>query len=153
MRLVQAATGAAAALALTLGLACGDDAREAATVGPLHWVGKPAAVPASDLLPDDRIVSGRVENRSLQPVELDARQVRLVDADDRGVRASVAFLDSFGRAWEVYNKGPLALPREEWRRLGRLVRIEPGQEVPLTVSWSGGEPRRIAYAGGALALP
>ena len=152
MRLVQAATGAAAALALTLAVGCGGDG-ETTTVGPLHWVGKPSSLPASELLPSDRIVSGRVENRSLEPIELDARKMRLVDANDRGVRASIAFLDSFGRAWEVYNKGPLALPRDEWRRLGRLVRIEPGQEVPLTVSWSGRRPQRIAYAGGTLALP
>ena len=153
MRLGHAATGAAAALALTTALACGGGDDGAATVGPLHWVGTPATLPASELLPDDRIVSGRVENRSLEPVELDARKLVVVDADGRRVRASVAFLDSFGRAWEVYNKGPLALPREEWRRLGRLVRIEPGQEVPLTVSWSGDRPQRLTYAGGSLGLP
>ena len=152
MRLVQAATGAAAALALTASLACGSD-DGSATIGPLRWSAPPKVLPPSELLPDDRIATGRVRNDSLRPVELNARDVELLDADGDAVRASIAFLDSFGRAWEVYNKGPLALPREEWRRLGRLVRIEPGQEVPMTVSWSGGDPRRIAYAGGSLTLP
>ena len=151
MRLVQAAAGAAAlAFALT---ACGGDEQGQSSAGPLRWTDAPSSLPASELLPDDRIVSGRVENRSLQPVELDARDVELLDARGQPVRASVAFLDSFGRAWEVYNKGPLNLPRDEWRRLGRLVKIEPGQEAPLTVSWSGSPPDRIRYAGGTLVLP
>jgi len=152
MRLVQAAAGAAAALALTLAAACGSESPGGDSTGPLRWVAEPLAV-TPEMLPDDRIVSGRVRNASMHPVELNARDVKLVDADGEPVQASVAFLDSFGRAWEVYNKGPLALPRDEWRRLGRLIRIEPGQEAPLTVSWRGRAPQRIAYAGGLLGLP
>ena len=153
MRLDDAAARAVALIAiagLALGGCGGDESGDGA--GPLRWQ-EPPQVLTNPTLPDDRILQGRVVNESLRPVELAARDVRAEDADGERMEASVAFLSGFGRAWEVYNKGPLDLPDDERRRLGKLVRIEPGRDAPLVVSWRGAAPERLTYAGGTLTVP
>jgi hypothetical protein len=59
-----------------------------------------------------------------------------------------------------YNRGPGTgpgrYPQKERRRLGLEALIEPGEVVPLTVSWriprDGRKPVRIDYGPGSLAL-
>jgi hypothetical protein len=156
MRLDDAAARAAAvalSAAALLAAGCGgDDGAGGDAAGPLRWKTEPTVL-TNPSLPDDRIMQGRVVNDSLKPVELKARDLKAEDGAGRPVRVSAVFLAGFGRAWEVYNKGPLNLPDAERRRLGQIVRIEPGKDAPLTVSWSGPAPERIRYRGGALPVP
>lgn len=125
----------AAALGTALALApagCGDKAASGARVS---WEDKPLVVRQPEL-PDDTIVSGRLRNDSLQTLDLDAAEVRLVDGDDRAVQSTARF--ATGVTHQLYP--PREGPREKdplflRRRLGEVATVKPGQTVPLVVSW------------------
>jgi hypothetical protein len=104
-------------------------------------------------MPRDRILSGVVRNDSVRVAEVDAGEVRVFSAEGARLKSAGIFLGSFSR-------GLYAGPRKgqasdiERRRTGRLLRIGPGAEQPLTVSWRtrpGAETgARIEYGSGAL---
>lgn len=152
MRRLYAAIAVVAAIA-ALG-ACGGDG-DVGAAGKLTWTGDPV-VEQPRLLPRDRLVSGRVTNTSLRPVEVSADDVRLEDADGRTVPGVAIFSDTWAKPI-IASERRQQLPREELQRIGKLARIEPGAEVPLTVAWRGrdGEraPVRVVYGVGWLPLP
>lgn len=125
--------------------------------GGLAWERTPRlATPPS--LPDDRVLTGRVRNDSLRPIELVARRdARLVDARGRQVPGVALFLDGFVRGLYPPTRGPHPLPPGEQRRLGLAARIEPGRSVPLTVAWREGRgvgrPVRLQLGRGSLPVP
>lgn len=123
--------------------------------GPLRWASEPR-VATPETLPHERVLSGRVANDSLKPLELDAGHLRLLDADGDRVAGQAVFLSGYVQPPEPRNRGPVELPERERRRLGQVVRIEPGGEAPISVAWrieDGREPVRLAYGRGSLALP
>ena len=151
MRLLGA-VALAAALALT---ACGDDDERAA--GDLVWVKDPILFTPPNL-PDDRVLSGKVRNDSLERIEIDASDVRLLDAEGERLKANAVFLETFAHQLFPPTREPEGgIPEAELIRLGVKAKIDPGKDVPLTVSWRQGEgvepPVRIEAGGSSLALP
>ena len=142
----------AAALALAAIAGCGGG--DGGASGDLVWVAGPRVL-VPPALPGDRILRGRVQNDSLRRIELDSTDLRLVSHDGRRVSGSTAFLGSFIRSVEPYNSGPLDLPDDELERLGRKLKLDPGDRAPLTVSWreSQGRPSQIDYGTGSLSVP
>jgi hypothetical protein len=147
-----AATLSALALLVAAGGCGGDDEGEGG--GDLAWRGSPRVV-VPPQLPGDRILRGTVVNDSLRPVDISAKDVRVVDADGERLDATVLFLSSFVRSLEPYNRGPVELPDDELVRLGRKVSVKPGKTAPLTVSWREREGRAVAieYGPGSLPVP
>ncbi|MEX2194267.1 MAG: hypothetical protein WD844_03200 [Thermoleophilaceae bacterium] len=151
---MRQALAAAALLAALCGAGCGGD-DDAAGGGPLDWSGAPR-VATPPTLPDERVLTGRVANDSLEPVELDVADLRLLDESGERVQGQAVFLSGYVLPPEPRNRGPVELPEGERRRLGQLVRIEPGGEAPISVAWriaGGREPVRLDYGDGTLALP
>jgi len=126
---------ALAALALAaLGLsACGDGRDESS--GRLRWAKEPLVF-TPEGLPGDRVLSGRIENDSLRPVRLVAKELRLLDADGRRVDGSAVLLESFAHQLYPPGREPAGgVPESERIRLGVEARLEPGKDVPLTIAW------------------
>ena len=156
---------AAAALvllaALTGGLLLigdGDEPRRAsagAGEARLAWKEKPLLIRVPEL-PRDRIVTGRVRNTSLRPVDLEADRIEVVDAQGRRVQSTARFLQGF-----VHGLYPASMrvkgSKFERTRLGQLATVKPGQDLPLTLSWrvpeGRSEPVEARVGGGSLALP
>ncbi len=146
----------AAAAAVVAG-GCGD-APGAAAPSAVAWEGKPLVV-RQPQIPDDRIVSGRMLNRSGKTLRLDAADVRLLDPDGDAVHSTARF--SLGVTHPLYppRDAPReANPRFEAERLGQAATLKPGTVVPLVVSWrvapGGPQPTTVDLGGGAsLALP
>jgi hypothetical protein len=102
--------------------------------GGLVWTGTPQvyAVPG---LSTDRVLSGKVVNTSGDAIYVDARKVAVVDRRGHRLETGARFLAAFAH--------PLYAPMQfqtvgdafQLQRLGVVVRIEPGQQIPLTVSW------------------
>jgi hypothetical protein len=152
---------ALAAIALLLAgtaglLMAGEGGRGAApSRAEIAWEARPQLILVPEL-PDDRIVSGRIRNGSLRPVDLEADRIQIVDADGRRLRSSARFLQSF-----VHGLYPASMQVEgskfERTRLGKIATVKPGQALPLTVSWrephGGATAVEIRVAGGSLALP
>ena len=146
-----AATGAL----LLAGRSSGDE--EASTSGAvrLAWSGKPQMVEVPEL-PRDRILSGTVRNTSLRPVDLVAARIKVFDGDGRRLKTSAVFLRGFAHGLypsSMNVKGS----KFERTRLGKIATVMPGQDLPLTVSWTvpagRPEPTEVRFGGGALALP
>ena len=72
----------------------------------------------------------------------------------RVVASTPVFLQTFGKSLWAAGRGPQQVPDTELLRTGRIALLKPGQEVPLTVAWhaADGDPVRVAYGGGSLAL-
>jgi len=141
----------AAAVALVLGLfSLGGSDR----AGPLDWSGQ-AEVFTHPTLPGDRVLTATLRNRGLRPLRIDIGDVRLLDGAGRVVASTPVFLQGFGKSLWAAGRGPQQLPDTELLRTGRISLLKPGQEVPLTVAWhaADGDPVRVAYRGGSLALP
>jgi hypothetical protein len=171
MRLDDAGSGAAVmgrVLALCLAAVafggCGGSAteeRSGSVSGPVRWDGEPLRIDGSATLPDDRIVGGRVENSSLRRIELAAGDLELETSGGKRVEAGLAFLDHYAHGvFPPTRREALATEAEqeaEDRRLGRLITIDPGESVPLTLAWrqprGAAEPVRIRYPEGWLPLP
>jgi len=145
--LVLAAAGVALFLGL-LGLGGSDRA------GPLDWSGQ-AEVFTHPTLPGDRVLTATVRNGGLRPLRIDIGDVRLLDGEGRAVASTPVFLQGFGKSLWAAGRGPQQQPDTELLRTGRIALLKPGQEVPLTVAWhaADGDPVRVAYRDGSLAIP
>ena len=136
----------------------GDDPRAAAAAaGPqrLEWKTKPQLILVPEL-PSDRVLTGRIRNTSLRPVDLEADRIAIVDRQGRHLRSTARFLGSFAHGlypWSMHVKGG----RTERTRTGQIATIKPGQDVALTLSWrvppGGSQPVEARFGGGSLALP
>lgn len=150
----RATLAACAALTLAAGGAgCGEETDGGA--GVLHWAERPR-VATPPTLPDERVLTGRVTNDSLEPVQLDVSEIRLFDQAGERVPGQAVFLSGYVLPPEPRNRGPVELPEGERRRLGQVVRLEPGRQAPISVAWrieGGREPARLDYGDGSLALP
>ncbi len=121
----------------------------------LQWKTKPNLILVPEL-PRDRILTGSVRNASLHAVDLATERVRVLDAAGHPLRATALFAQHFSHGlypWSWHVKGS----KFERDRIGRSATIEPGQDVPLTLSWrvpaGGSEPVEVRFDGGSLALP
>lgn len=150
-RLVAAAIAAALTGAVYFALSSlgGSD-----RVGPLTWSGD-AEVFTHPTLPGDRVLTARLRNDGLHPLRVDIGDVRLLAADGQEVASSPVFLQAFGKTLWAAGRGPMQEPDTELLRTGRIALLKPGQEVPLTIAWHDrdGEPARLDYGRGSLALP
>ncbi len=122
--------------------------------GPLVWKAPPR-IHVAPGMPGDRILSGVVRNDSVRLAEVDAAGIRVFSAEGERLRSSAIFLGSFSRGLYAGSRRAQASDIER-RRTGRLLRIGPGAEQPLTVSWRtrpGAERgARIEYGAGALPI-
>ena len=145
------ALGLLLAVVLAVGLAAhgGGDARAS---GDLVWEKKPR-VYRNSTLPDDRVLRGVVRNDSLRVVTLTARDLAVRAAGGDEMESAAIFAPTFIRGVFPQNRGD-AIPENEQFRIGMRARIEPGQTVPITVSWR--EQResaaRVDYGTGSLPL-
>ena len=96
----------------------------------------------------------QLRNGGLRPLRIDIGDVRLLDGAGRVVASTPVFLQGFGKSLWAAGRGPQQMPDTELLRTGRIALLKPGQEVPLTVAWhaADGDPVRVAYGGGSLAL-
>ncbi len=124
----------------------------------LGWVHEPRLI-RYPTLPNDRATSGEVRNDSERALQLDARKVRLLDAQGRGIAATVTARFLAGFAHGLYSPtqfGPVRNPFE-LQRLGVKVVLAPKQVRPLTVAWrlkpGLPAPARVDYGAGSLPLP
>jgi hypothetical protein len=148
-RAVAVVVAAAVAGVVALSTLGGDD-----RVGPLDWSGD-AEVFTHPTLPGDRVLTAKLRNDGLHPLRIDIGDVRLLTADGREVASAPVFLRAFGKSLWGAGRGPVQEPDAELLRTGRIALLRPGQEVPLTVAWhdADGEPSRVDYGRGSLALP
>lgn len=152
--MTRALAACIAALLALGGGSCGGG-EDGAGGGALRWAEEPR-VATPPTLPDERVLTGRVTNDSLEPLELEAADLRLVDSDGDSVPGQAVFLTGYVLPPEPRNRGPVELPDRERRRLGQIARIEPGKAAPISLAWrieGGREPVRVEYRGGSLALP
>lgn len=146
----------ASVLLVAGGAGCGDDG-SASAPGSVEWVAPPRVF-APQELPDDRVLSGELENTSADEVRLDAERARLVDRTGETVPGTVRFTGSVGHGLYSPRRSPEEDdPEFERRRLGELAVLAPGQTTPVTLSWrvGGDRPRpvRLEVGGQELALP
>ena len=132
---------------------CGGGGEDA---GELRWQGRPLVFRAEGL-PGDRILSGRLRNESLRRLDLEARELTLVDSDGHRLRTNALFLTGFVHGLYPPTREPGKVPDSELLRTGRIARILPGKSTPVTVSWRipAGQrrPVRLEYPGGTLPVP
>jgi hypothetical protein len=154
LRLIGAAA-LAAGLGIFLAAGAVSGGAEGDTGGPLGWVAAPETYVAEGL-PDDRVMRGWLENRSLERRTFTSRMVKLVDAHGRDLRgATAAFLATYMHGLYPTDRTPGDLSDFERERTGLLVKLDPGERVPVTLAWRvhDGVPARIAYPGGSLEIP
>jgi hypothetical protein len=120
----------------------------------MAWSGKVQVIPSS--IPTDRILYTKVENTSLEELDLVAKDVRVLDARGREVRSSASFLAAFAHGIYSWSMSGEAGDSER-RRLGQIATVKPGQAIPVTVAWSvpkGGEqPVKVDFGPADVALP
>jgi len=123
-------------------------------IGPLAWSGE-AEVFTHPTLPGDRVLTAKLRNDGLRPLRIHIDDVRLLDGAGRVVASTPVFLQAFGKSLWAGGRGPQQVPDSELLRTGRIALLKPGQEVPLTVAWhaADGDPVRVGYGRGSLALP
>ena len=148
---------AAAAVACALALVVGGCSSDGDSPGELKWDGKPSVI-RHPTLRTDHILTGAVRNDGLRPIRLEARDVRLLDADGHRVNATAVFLRGISTASTRRLAPPAGgVPERELQRIGRLLELEPGKTAPLTLSWrlpAGGKPPvRADYGNGSLPIP
>ena len=135
--------------------ACGEG--DATRSGSLEWRASPRTFTPPGL-PRDRVLLGRVRNRSSDTVRLRAEDVRLVAPDGRRLEADAGFLGGYVKPDESQNRDRdlHEISPAERRRLGRSVELEPGASAPLMVAWRRrpGDPRgsSLDYGDGRLPL-
>jgi hypothetical protein len=146
-----AALAGAAVLAAVLLFTGGADGGS----GKLAWAGKPRVFKSGK--PTDRVLTARIENTSLKPVEIDVKDVRIVDADGEEVEGTARFLAAFVHGLWSWSQAPAELTEFERRRLGQLVTIKPGQTAPVALSWrtppGADPPVRVEFGDASVALP
>ena len=123
---------------------------------PLEWKGEPDVI-VPPKLRGDRILRGDVANGSLDRVVVEAKDIRLLDADGRRVVGTATFLSTYVHSIFPPTNQPSPYPESERQRLGQVARIQPGKSAPLTVSWHEPKgprtPVRIDYGNGTLPIP
>jgi len=143
-----------ALFALVTGCGGGGGGATAQDGGPLKWEKPPYSGTPSELLPEDRVVLGRVRNDSLRRVSVYYKDVRLLTADGRTVPAAVRFADTPGHGLYPPTREPDSVKAAEDLRIGRAIELAPGKSAPLVVSWRGdAKPVAVDYRLGRLALP
>jgi hypothetical protein len=153
---MRAPLAVALAVAL-LGAGCGASSDVVRGTGALSWTQRPRTV-ALGSRPNDRILFGVVRNDSLRPVRVNATDIRVLDRGGRRLSSVAVFARSFAHGLYGSTDPRAREPGEfELTRLGRLVRLKPGETAPLTVSWrlAGGAttPEQLDYGRGALPIP
>lgn len=133
--------------------ACGGDGGSLGA-GDIGWVKEPRVI-VPETLPKDRILTGTIRNDAFRDAKLVARDLRLVDDDGDEVPSAATFNAGFGRSYYSPSREPL--PESELVRVGQQALLQPGETVPLTVSWStedGSQPPvAIEYEAGSLPVP
>jgi hypothetical protein len=134
----------------------GDEHERAAGNG-LSWLRSPTVV-APPGLPHDRILMGRIRNRSSQAVELNADEVRVLDQRRRPLRGTNArYVSSWVHGLYGASGGRDDIGPSEHRRLGLVRTLQPGASAPVVVAWRGkGGPLKaaaISAAGTRLPIP
>ena len=131
------------------------DAAAASGAGPLAWKATPKVYRAPGM-PRDRILSGVVRNDSMRVAEVRARDLVVFDEGGERLKSAGIFLGTFSRGLYSGPRKQQASDIEE-RRTGRLLRVGPGGEQPVTVSWrlgpEGRRGARIEYGKGSLKIP
>ena len=131
----------------------GERAGDVPSVG---WAGEPELTTPSNL-PRDAIAHGRIRNNTLRPLDLEARDLVVVDDKGRRWRTSGRFMQGFAHGlWppggEVQNRSDF-----ERERLGEIAKLDPGETAPLTVAWTkppgAGRAVRIELGGPKLTIP
>lgn len=146
-----AATGAL----LLAGRSSPDEDASAAGAVRLAWSGKPQLIEVPEL-PRDRILTGKVRNTSLRPVDLVAARIKVFDGEGRSLKTSAVFLQGFAHG--LYPPSmKVRGSKFERTRIGKIATVKPGQDLPVTISWTvpDGRPQPVEarFGGGALALP
>jgi hypothetical protein len=125
--------------------------------GPLEWTGEVVAF-RHPTLETDRVVSGKVRHEGLEVLRVVAREdIHVVAQDGTELPTAAVFTQTFGHGLFDPTRLPEArLPERELMRIGDVGRFEPGDALPLTVSWrekpGGPAGARIAYPGGSLPI-
>jgi hypothetical protein len=147
-----------APLAAALLLAgCGTKSETVKGTGAMSWTKKPETIMLGSK-PNDRILFGTVRNDSLRPVKIYASDIRVVDSDGRSLEATAIFSKSFAHGLYGATDPRAKAPGEfELTRIGKLVRLKPGETAPLTVSWRlkspNDRPVQVTLGDGALPIP
>ncbi len=134
----------------------GDNEASAGSGGRLAWVAKPR-IYTPETLPRDRILVGDLRNDTLKEIDVRAAEdVKLLDADGRGVEHSAIFTEGFGR--DIYPPSyRRKVPLQDQLRLGLRAKIKPGETAPVTVAWRvpRGAPDAVTLRlpGGDLEVP
>lgn len=163
MRPVRRSGAALVAGIALMGLAAGcggtGGERPAKAAGsPLQWTATPLVF-TTKALPRDRVAMGTVRNTSDQSLQLDAGVLTVVAGDGTRLRSTGQYAAGYAHGLYGAFQKPDPLPPGELSRLGKVVKIAPGQTAPLAVSWSlpaGSDAKRPAsvdYGSGRLALP
>jgi hypothetical protein len=118
--------------------------------GDLVWEKAPHVYRNAEL-PRDRVLRGVIRNDSLRVVTLTARDLAVRTPGGDEMESAAIFAPTFIRGVFPQNRGD-AIPENEQFRIGLLTRIEPGQTVPVTVSWreQGERAARVDYGTGSL---
>lgn len=105
----------------------------------------------------DRVLVGRVRNNSLRELTIEARRLRVLDADGRPLDTTGEFTVSLAHSLYGAYQRPTPFPLEERRRLGLIATIRPGLTAPLVVAFRprGDErpPLRLDDGKGSLPIP
>jgi hypothetical protein len=153
---VRVARALALALAVTAVAGCGGGGdREPA--GSLRWKDDPTLVRVG-ALPNDRILSGILRNDGRDRADLVAKKLKLLDAKGRRIPASAAFVQVYLHGINPPTREPGGRePVEEQLRTGKIARVQPGVELPLTISWRQppgvDPPVRIDWGRGSIPVP
>lgn len=147
---------AAAGLAIAgCGSSNGPGASVAGGSGGLVWT-KPPSVFKPPRLPHDRVLAGTVRNASLREFRVKASDLRILDAHGDLVEGQGIFLNGYLHSLFPPTREP-QLPDRELRRIGRLLKIAPGQTAPLTIAWrlkpGQDPPTRLVIGAGSLPIP
>jgi hypothetical protein len=121
--------------------------------GDLVWEKKPRVF-TNPKLPDDRVLTGTVQNDSLEVVTLVARDLEVRTEGGDEMENGAIFAPTFIRGVFPQNRGD-DIPESEQLRIGLRARLEPGKTAPLTVSWrqQGERAVLVDYGAGALPVP
>jgi hypothetical protein len=138
---------------LGIAIAAGCGGGEDTGTGDLVWDARPRVF-TNPRLPDDRVLTGVVRNDTLEPVDLVAKDLVVRASDGDELESAAIFAPTFIRSVFPQNRGS-EIPIPEQIRIGLRTRLQPGQTVPVTVSWHqrGEHASLIAYGTGSLPVP
>lgn len=147
-RVLLAVALAAGGAAVAIVLVAGDG--QPGTSASLIWDRKPLVIRPPDL-PSDRVVYGTARNSGLQAIDVTASDLEVRDAAGKRLDATVRFIANYAHGIYGAFQQPDELPTLELERLGYVTKLNPGDTVPLTVSYRLGadsrQPARVYYKG------